>query len=104
MYYSLPPGAFYDLLDLNPNQLDLDSDSRCLDLDMRCLYSHITNIWQESRGVETVGPVSPVGHGHLRSDSSPVLSDQMSERTPEYLKCYLDDILACIAPTVKYDL
>ena len=52
------------------------------------------------RGVETVGPV---GHGHLRSDSSTVLSDQMSERTPEYLKCYLGDISACIGPTVKYD-
>ena len=56
------------------------------------------------RGVETVGPVSPVGHGHLRSDSSTVLSDQMSERTPEYLKCYLGDISACIGPTVKYNL
>ncbi len=41
------------------------------------------------RGVETVGPVSPVGHGHLRSDSSTVMSDQMSERTPKYLKCNL---------------
>ena len=59
----------------------------------------------KDRVVETVGPVSPVGHGHLRSVSSTVLTDQMSERTPEYLKCYLgDDISACIAPTVKYDL
>ncbi len=57
-----------------------------------------------TRGVETVGPVSPVGHGHLSSDSSTVLTDQMSERTPEYLKCDLGDISACIAPTVKYDL
>ena len=32
------------------------------------------------RGVETVGPVSPIGHGHLRSDSNTVLSAQMSER------------------------
>ncbi len=55
------------------------------------------------RSVETVGPVSPVGHVHLRSDSSTVLSGQMSERTPEYLKCYLGDISACIGPTVKYD-
>ncbi len=53
------------------------------------------------RGVETV---SPVGHGHLRSDSSTVLSDQMSERTPEYLKCYLGDISAWNCPTAKYDL
>ncbi len=36
------------------------------------------------RGVETVGPVSPVRHGHLRSDSSFV--------RPNVLKCYLGDI------------
>ena len=53
------------------------------------------------RGVETVGPVSPVGHRHLRSDPSTVLSDQMSERTPEYQKCSLGDVSACIGPTVK---
>ncbi len=56
------------------------------------------------RGVETVGPVSPVGHGPLRSDSRAVLPDQMSERTPKYLKCYFGYISACIGPTVKYDL
>ncbi len=57
-----------------------------------------------TRGVETVGPVSPVGHGHLRSDSRTVLSDQMSERTPKYLKYYFGYNSACIGPTVKYDL
>ncbi len=56
-----------------------------------------------SRGVETVGPVSPVGHGHLRSDSRTFLSDQMSERTLKYLKSYFGYISACIGPTVKYD-
>ncbi len=34
----------------------------------------------EGRGVETVGPVVPLGHRHLRSNSSTVLPDQMSER------------------------
>ncbi len=53
------------------------------------------------RGVETVGPLSPVGHLHLKSDSSTILSHQMSERTPKYLKCYLGDISAYIGPTVK---
>ncbi len=45
--------------------------------------------WHFNRGVETVGPVSPVGHGHLRSDSNIVLLVQMSERALEYLNVIL---------------
>ena len=57
---------------------------------------HMANDFEENtRGVETVGPVSPVGHRHLRSDSNTVLPVQMSETSPEYLKCYLGDISAC---------
>ncbi len=58
----------------------------------------------QCRDVETVGPVSPVGHRYLRSDSNTFLPVQMSGRPLEYLKCYLDDISACTGPTVKYDL
>ncbi len=67
-------------------------------------FENITKYYVYPRGVETVGPVSPVGHGHLRSDSSTDSSDQMFERTPDYLKCYFGDISACICPTAKYDL
>ncbi len=44
---------------------------------------------KQYRGVETVGPVSPVGHGHLRPDSNIVLPVQMSERALEYLNVIL---------------
>ncbi len=64
---------------------------------------NVSYIWI-SRGVETVGPVSPVGHGHLRSDFNAVLPVQMSERALEYLKCYFGYIFACTGSTVKYDL
>ncbi len=50
----------------------------------------------DGRGVETVGPAGPVGHIHLRSDSSTILPAQMSERALKHLKCFLCDISACI--------
>ncbi len=34
----------------------------------------------DNRGVETVRPVSPVGHGHLRSDSNLRLTDGRTDR------------------------
>ena len=88
------------------NSLKMSSDSmKCPAKNLRFAGQNVRRVaksFREAcRGVETV---SPVGHGHLRSDSSTVLSDQMSERTPKYLKCYFGYISACIGPTVKYDL